>query len=105
MFDTVENSINESRRLLHPIFFGHLDSRHRRFPAFVPGFAPGALDRLFESIGGQYAKRHRNTTGQSGTGDALAGLGGNVIKVWRRPTNQGSQTDHGITSPTQINDL
>jgi hypothetical protein len=26
MFDTIENPINESRRILRPIFFGHLDS-------------------------------------------------------------------------------
>src|SRR5215471_6751023 len=87
------------------IHIRHLNGRCRRFPALVPSFGPGTLYRLLDGIRGQHPKRHRNAAYQGRTGNALTGLSGNIIKMRGRTTNQGPETNHGITGSAEINEL
>src|SRR5262249_11052162 len=105
------SALPTSAHILYPstaqlaIHIRHLDGRHRRFPALVPGLAPGTLNRLLERISGQYPKRHRNAAYQGSTSNALTGLSRNIIKVRGGTADQCPQTDHGIPGPAQINEL
>src|SRR4029434_10750076 len=64
-----------------PIQRSHLDSSHGSIKALVARLGAGALNGLLDVVGGEHAKRHRNTGMRSHVTNAARCLTGDIIKM------------------------
>ena len=77
---------------------GHLDGGHGGVEALVAALGAGAVDGLFQRVGGEHAEGDRHAGFHRDVGHALGGLGGHVIEMRRFAADHGAQADDGVVA-------